>query len=426
MLDPRTLEDARDEIAESCRRRGVTADLEAAARSYERVAGLRTELGDVNRLRNEHQKSGKRKMDPSEREAHGAEGRELKERVAAIEAELGGEQARLDTAMRGIPNLLHPEVPEGGEDDARELRQVGRVPDFSFAPLDHVELGKRLDLIDFESATQVTAPKFYYLKNAAVLLELGLQRLAVDLLSEDGFTLYATPDLAKAEVLDGIGFNPRGPETQIYSVADSDLCLIGTAEITLGGLYAGQVLAEETLPIKMAGISHCFRTEAGSHGRESKGLYRVHQFTKVEMFTITRPEQSEAMHAHLLDLEERFFQTLEVPYRVVDIAAGDLGAPAYRKYDLEAWMPSRGESGGWGEVTSTSNCTDYQARRLGIRYRPEGKKRNEHVHMQNGTAVAVPRTLMALFENHQQSDGSIRVPAALQPYVGCDRIAADV
>lgn len=424
MLDPRTLENARDEIAESCRRRGVRADIDDAVARYQRVAALRTELGEINRLRNEHQKSGKRKMEAAEREAHGAEGRELKEQVARIEADLEDEQGLLETAMRAIPNLLHPEVPAGGEDDARELRQVGRVPDFSFAPLDHVELGKRLDLVDFESATQVTGPKFYYLKNAAVLLELGLQRLAVDMLVEDGFTLYSTPDLAKADVLDGIGFNPRGPETQIYSIADSDLCLIGTAEITLGGIYAGQVLAEELLPIKMAGISHCFRTEAGSHGRESKGLYRVHQFTKVEMFAITRPEDSEAMHNHLLSLEERFFQALEVPYRVVDIAAGDLGAPAFRKYDLEAWMPGRGDSGGWGEVTSTSNCTDYQARRLGIRYRPTGQKRNEHVHMLNGTAVAISRALVALFENHQQSDHSIRVPAALQPYVGCERISA--
>jgi seryl-tRNA synthetase len=222
--------------------------------------------------------------------------------------------------------------------------------------------------------------------------------------------------------VDGLGYEPRGPETQIYSLANADLCLVGTAEITLGGLYADQIVPEEELPLKLAGLSHCFRTEAGSHGRESKGLYRVHQFTKVEMFAITAPEQSEAMHAHLVELEERIFQGLEIPYRVIDVASGDLGAPAFRKYDLEAWMPGRGESGDWGEVTSTSNCTDYQARRLRVRLRRTATRKNEVAHLLNGTAVANSRALIALFENHQRADGSITVPKALQPYVGRERL----
>jgi seryl-tRNA synthetase len=231
-----------------------------------------------------------------------------------------------------------------------------------------------------------------------------------------------TPDLARPEVLEGIGFNPRGEETQIYSLANADLCLVGTAEITLGGLYADSLLEEDALPILLAGISHCFRTEAGAAGRESKGLYRVHQFTKVEMFAITRPEDSEALHARLLAIEERIYQALELPYRVVDIAAGDLGAPAFRKFDVEAWMPGRGERGDWGEISSASNCTDYQARRLRVRFRRKATKKNEHVHMLNGTAVSNARLILALLENHQRADGSVGIPRALQPYVGRESI----
>ncbi|MFP6579090.1 MAG: serine--tRNA ligase, partial [Myxococcota bacterium] len=247
-------------------------------------------------------------------------------------------------------------------------------------------------------------------------------RFALDLLMEVGFTPIITPDLARPEIVDGIGYNPRGEGTQVYSIANADLCLIGTAEITLGGLYADTLVDEADLPIRLAGISHCFRTEAGAHGRESRGLYRVHQFSKVEMFCFTRPEDSEAMHAELLAHEEKIFQALEIPYRVIDVAAGDLGAPAFRKFDLEAWMPGRGDGGDWGEVTSASNCTDYQARRLKIRFRNKANRRNEMVHTLNGTAIALSRTILALLENHQRADGSIAIPPALMPYVGRESI----
>jgi seryl-tRNA synthetase len=424
VLDPRLLAERRDEVAASVRRRGVRADVDAAVAAHEEAVRLRTAVGEANRLRNEHQKTGgNRKMDAAEREGFTAEGRRLKEEVARLEAELAAAEARLAEALGALPNLIHPEVPDGGEDDARELRRWGEVPRFDFAPLDHLELGRRLDLFDFESAARVAAPKFYYLRNEAVLLDLALQHLALETLRAEGFTLVTTPDLAKAAIVDGLGYNPRGPETQIYSIADSDLCLVGTAEITLGGLFAGQTLDEDALPVRLAGLSHCFRTEAGSYGRESKGLYRVHQFTKVEMFVATRPEDSEAMHAELLAIEERLFQALEVPYRVLDIAAGDLGAPAIRKFDLEAWMPGRGEGGGWGEVTSASNCTDYQARRLDARFKRRGAKKTEHLHLLNGTAIAVSRALIAILENHQRADGSVAVPKALQRFAGIDRIA---
>lgn len=424
MLDARSLAERRDEVAESCRRRGTAADVDGAIARYERVAEVQTELNEANRRRNEHQAAGKGKLPPAEREAHVAEGRRLKEEVAGIEARLAEARGELDAALVELPNFIHPEVPEGGEEDFRELRRWGEPRAFDFEALDHLGVAARLDGIDFEGAARVAGQKFYYLKNDLVLLELGLQRFALDVLLEEGFTPYVTPDLARPEIVDGLGYSPRGPETQIYSVANADLCLVGTAEITLGGLYADTILDEDDLPLKLAGVSHCFRTEAGSAGRESKGLYRVHQFTKVEMFAFTRPEESEAMHGELLRIEERIFQGLKIPYRVIDVASGDLGAPAFRKFDIEAWMPGRGDRGDWGEVTSASNCTDYQARRLKVRFRRKGAKKNEFVHMLNGTALANSRGILALLENHQQADGSVRIPSALAPYVGRDVLPA--
>ena len=422
MLDARSLSDRRDEIAASIRRRGVRADLDGAIALHAQAATKQHELNETNRRRNEHQERGKKKLTPEERAEHGAEGRALKEAVARVEAEVEVLRARLDAKLRELPNFLHAAVPDGGEDDAREIRRSGEATQFAFEPQDHLALGASLDLFDFEGGAKVAGQKFYFLKNEAVLLELALQRYALEIVLAEGFTPYVTPDLARAEILEGIGFNPRGEETQIYSVANTDLCLVGTAEITLGGLYADTILEEDQLPVLMAGISHCFRTEAGSAGRESKGLYRVHQFTKLEMFAITRPEESDAMHERLLAIEERIYQGLELPYRVVDIAAGDLGAPAYRKFDIEAWMPGRGERGSWGEISSTSNCTDYQARRLRVRFRRKASKKNEFAHMLNGTAVSNARLILALVENHQRADGTVAIPRALQPYVGRESI----
>lgn len=422
MLDPRTLATRRDEIAESCRRRGVDVDLDAAIGHQERAAALQTRLQDLYRQRNEHQAQGKRPLSVAEREAHAAEGRRLKDEAAQLEAEVAGAELALRALVAAIPNLVHPDVPTGGEADFREVRRWGAKPQLSFRPLDHLAVAERLDLVDFDAGARVAGQKWYFLKNEAVLLELALQRFALDVLLEAGFTPFLTPDVAKPEILDGIGYNPRGPETQIYSIANEDLCLVGTAEITLGGLYQGQLLDEDALPLRLAGLSHCFRTEAGAAGRESRGLYRVHQFSKVEMFALTRPEDSEAMHEELVAIEERIFQALEIPYRVIDVASGDLGAPAYRKFDLEAWMPGRGESGDWGEVTSASNCTDYQARRLGIRMKRKGSKRSEFVHTLNGTAVALSRAPIAILENHQREDGSVAIPKALRPYFGRDAI----
>ena len=322
--------------------------------------------------------------------------------------------------------MSHPDAPIGEDDKSNLEIKKGKhaPPTFDFAFKDHVELGEKLDMIDLEGGARTTGAGFYFLKNEGVLLELALQQYAVSFLINKGFTPTTTPDLARDKILEGIGFNPRGPETQVYSIENSDLSLVGTAEITLGGLYSGQTIDAAKLPIKVCGISHCFRTEAGAHGRATRGIYRVHQFTKVEMFAFTTPDQSDAMHDELCGIECEIFDGLDIPYRVVDTATGDLGGPAYRKFDLEAWMPGRGEGGEYGEVTSTSNCTDYQSRRLNTRYKVKGEKGTNFVHTLNGTAVAVTRAIIAIMENNQRADGSISVPKALQPYVGKDVIGA--
>jgi seryl-tRNA synthetase len=382
---------------------------------------VQAEVEDLNRRANEVSKSIGRAKTPAEREACKEEGRALRAQTGRLQAELDGLSTELDAILRAIPNLTHPDAPVGpGETASRELMR-GKTPrpEFDFAPLDHVALAEKLDLADFEGGAQVAGHGFYFLRNEAVLLELALQRYAVEMLMAEGFTPLSTPDLARNEILEGVGFIPRGPETQIYSIENSDLSLVATAEITLGGMLAGQTIDAEKLPIKLCGTSHCFRTEAGAHGRATRGLFRVHQFTKVEMFAFTLPDQSDATLEYLRGIECRLFDGLEIPYRVIDTPSGDLGGPAYRKFDLEAWMPGRGE---FGEVTSTSNCTDYQARRLGIRYRVKGEKGTRFLHTLNGTAIAVARALIAILENHQQSDGSVIVPEVLRPWVGKERI----
>jgi seryl-tRNA synthetase len=411
MLDMRVIRERKDEVLANVRNRNLSVDVEALLAADAEARAARTELEAVRKRRNEISARMKDKLPPAERTPLVEEGRALKESEAELDARYKAAEESRRELQAQVPNFAHPDAPIGRDDsENRELRRSGEPPRPDFEPKDHVQLMEALGLVDFEGGAKVAGQKFYYLKDQAVLLELALVTYAARLLQEEGFTLFMTPDLARREILDGIGFNPRGESTQIYSIENSDLSLIATAEITLGGLLADEVLEAERLPLLYAGISHCFRTEAGSAGRESRGLYRVHQFTKVEMFAYTRPEDSDAMHERFVGIEERIYRELGVPYRVVDICTGDLGAPAYRKYDLEAWMPGRGQ---WGEITSTSNCTDYQARRLNIRYKEKGQKGTQLVHMLNGTAIAVSRAIIALLENGQQADGSIRLPACL-------------
>ncbi len=426
MLDRKHIVENAAAVKQNCLARGVRVDVDQlVALELQRRTRL-AEAQELNRQANETSKLIGGAKSNEEREALKEQGRKLREQKEAAQSEHDRLDAEVAALQAHIPNLTHPAAPIGDDDTANTEVALGKtpIPKFDFKPKDHVELGKSLDLIDFEAGARVAGAGFYFLKNEAVLLDLALQQFAVQQLIQRGFTPITTPDVAHTQILHGIGFMPRGPETQIYSIENTDLNLVATAEITLGGMLADQVLEAEQLPMKLVGISHCFRTEAGAAGRASKGLYRVHQFTKIEMFAFTLPDQSDAMHEELRQVECDLFDALEVPYRVVDTATGDLGGPAYRKYDLEAWMPGRGDGGEWGEVTSTSNCTDYQARRLNIRYKNKGEKGTSLVHTLNGTAYAISRALIAVIENHQQADGSVRIPKVLQPWVGKELILA--
>ncbi len=419
MLDKRFILENAQAVQENCDHRGVKVDVSRFVELESQRRKLQAEIEELSRLANQVSKSIGQAKDDAEREARKDEGRRLREMKEKIEEHMGRLAAEAAVIHNAMPNMTHPEAPVGGEDASKEMRHGNvDVRPFGFPVLDHVALAEQHDLIDFEGGARVAGHGFYFLKKEAALLELALQQYAMEFLVREGFTPMVTPDLARGDVLKGIGFIPRGPETQIYSIENHDLNLVATAEITLGGLYAGQVVEAEKLPIKLCGISHCFRTEAGAAGRASRGLYRVHQFTKVEMFAFTLPEQSEDMHNYLRDLECEIFDGLGIPYRVLDIATGDLGGPAYRKFDLEAWMPGRGTAGEYGEVTSASNCTDYQSRRLDIRYKVKGEKGTQLVHTLNGTAVAISRAVIAILENYQQADGSILIPEALRKWVG--------
>jgi seryl-tRNA synthetase len=423
MLDRRFILENADLVRQNCKSRGARVDVDRFVELEERRRSLQQEVEELARQANLVSKSIGQAQGAAEREDRKEQGRRLRAAKDEKQGEIDRIAAEADAIYRAIPNLSHPEAPVGDEEASRELRHGAvQVRSMGFPILDHVELAEQHGLIDFEGGARVAGHGFYFLKNDAVLLELALQLYAVNRLVQEGFIPAITPDVARAEILQGTGFTPRGPETQIYSIENHDLNLVATAEITLGGLYAGQTFNADELPLKLCGVSHCFRTEAGAAGRASRGLYRVHQFTKVEMFAFTFPEQSEDMLNYLCELECRLFDDLGIPYRVIDTATGDLGGPAYRKFDLEAWMPGRGENGEYGEVTSASNCTDYQARRLNIRYKIQGEKGTNLVHTLNGTAIAVSRALIAIMENCQQPDGSILVPEVLRPFVGKDRI----
>ena len=423
MLDKRFILESPELVQQNCDRRGVKADVSRFVELESQRRKLQAEIEELSRQANIVSKSIGQAKDDTERDARKDEGRRIRELKEQIQAHIERLGAEGNAILNAMPNLTHHDAPIGGEDASKELRRgTIDVRPMKFPVLDHVELAEQHSLIDFEGGARVAGHGFYFLKNEAVLLELALQQFAIQLLVRESFTPMITPDLARGDVLKGIGFIPRGPETQIYSIENHDLNLVATAEITLGGLFAGQIIEAEKLPIKLCGISHCFRTEAGAAGRASRGLYRVHQFSKVEMFAFTLPEQSDDMHNYFLDLECEIFDSLGIPYRVLDIATGDLGGPAYRKFDLEAWMPGRGENGEYGEVTSASNCTDYQSRRLDIRYKLKGEKGTNLVHTLNGTAVAISRALIAIFENCQQPDGSILVPEVLRKWVGKERI----
>ena len=423
MLDAQFICDHLDAVKANCRNRNVKADVDRVVQLEAERKRLAQETQQVQQRQNELSKLIPKEKDKAKKDELVQQGRQLREQVGGLETQGKQIEKDLHAVLTHIPNMTHPDAPVSTDPNGNKvLRTWGTPRKFDFTPKDHVVLAEALDLVDFEAGSLVAGQKFYYLKNEAVLLELALVQYAITTLVRAGYTPVITPDVARVDVLEGIGFIPRGPETQIYSIENSDLCLIATAEITLGGMHRGQIFDAGQMPKKYVGLSHCVRTEAGAPGRDTRGLYRVHQFTKVEMFAFCLPEQSEAIHLELLAIEEAIFQGLGLPYHVIDTCTGDLGGPAFRKYDLEAWMPGRGQGGEYGEVTSTSNCTDFQARRLNVRYKSAGQKGTRFVHTLNGTAVAVSRAMLAVLENYQEADGSIVIPEVLRQWVGKDRI----
>jgi seryl-tRNA synthetase len=421
MIDIRLLRDRFDEMAQALARRGVSRDeLEAILELDAHRRTLITE-GDALRAR---QREGSRQIGsapPEQRNELIAEVKAVSARLDELEPAQAQAEATLERALAVVPNLPHPSSPDGAqESDAVELFTFGTRPEFDFPVRDHVELGEALGIIDIPRAVKVSGSRFAYLKGAAVLLEFALVRWGLDRLMAHGFLPVLPPVLTRSEALYGTAFLPGGAD-QLYRMERDDLYLVGTSEVPLAGLHMNEILEREDLPLRYGGFSTCFRREAGTYGKDTRGMFRVHQFDKLEMFSFVLPEDSQDEHERMRDIEVRQFEELGLHGRVVDIAAGDLGDSAARKFDCEVWLPGQQA---YRELTSTSNCTDYQARRLRCRYRTADGG-TEMVHTLNGTLIAVGRTLIALLEGHQRADGSVAVPEVLQSYLGTDLITGD-
>ncbi|HET9000706.1 MAG TPA: serine--tRNA ligase [bacterium] len=415
MVDLKLIREQPDAFKAALRKKRADPDLvdrvlEADRRRRELVQRVETLRAAQNRASQEIPR-----LTGPDREARIAEMKQIAAQAKAEEPALQEADATLDALLRQIPNPPHPSVPEGGADDAVTLRVVGAPPQLGFPPRDHVDLGAALDLLDLERGAKVSGSRSYFLRRDGALLQLALIRYAVDFLVAEGFIPVIPPVLVRREHIIGMMGGVALDEQIVYRIAGEDRALAGTSEMALGSMLAGEVLDESDLPIRLCGISTCFRREAGAHGKDTRGIFRVHQFDKVEMFSYCHPDRSWEEHEYLMSLEERLWQALGLPYRVVDIAAGDLGDPAARKYDIETWMPGRNA---YAETQSCSNCTDFQARNLNVRFRRPGGGGVEFVHTLNGTAVASTRAIIAVLENFQQADGSIRIPALLVPAMG--------
>jgi seryl-tRNA synthetase len=414
MIDTKLLREHPDLLKDSIRRRGVDLDVDALVALDEEH---RDALQVAEELRARQNAAGKRiaTLEGSEKEAAIAEVSSLAEEQKEASARADELGDRLYAALLEVPNLVAEDAADGfTEEDADEIKRVGEPAE---AGEDHASLGESLDIIDTERAAKVSGSRFGYLKGKGALLELALVRWAMDHLAEAGHVPMIPPVLVREHALEGTGFFPDARE-QVYEIPKDELFLVGTSEVSLAAYHGDEILNPEDLPMRYAGFSTCFRREAGTYGKDTAGIFRVHQFDKVEMFVFTTPDESPNEHDRLLEIEESLVRQLEIPYRVVNVAAGDLGASAAKKYDIEAWFP--GEQN-YREITSCSNTTDYQARRLKIRYRAESG--NVIAHTLNGTACAVGRTILAILENHQQPDGSVFIPEALRPYTGFDEIA---
>jgi len=411
VIDPRILREDPDVVRASMRKRGE--DPSVVDRLVELDQRRRAAIARADAKRAEQKALGKQigKASAEERQSLLAKAKELAAEVKAAEAEKDEAAEEFTKLHAVIPNLVHPDAPSGGEQDYVVLKHVGTPREFDFTPRDHLELGELLGAIDTERGAKTSGARFYFLRGVGAQLQLGLLNMAIQQALETGFVPMITPVLVRPEIMAGTGFL-GAHSSEVYRLEADDLYLVGTSEVSLAGYHADEIL-DLSEPLRYAGWSSCFRREAGSYGKDTRGIIRVHQFDKVEMFTYCKPEEAEAEHERLLAWEEQMLAKIEVPYRVIDTAGGDLGASAARKYDCEAWIPTQGA---YRELTSTSNCTTYQARRLSVRYRDENGKPQIAATL-NGT-LATTRWLVAILENHQQADGSVVVPKALQPYVG--------
>ena len=421
MIDIHLLRDHPDETAAALIRRGVDAALLEEVRELdERRRALITEGDELRAAQNATSKRIGAAGSAEERQQLIDEVKKVSARLDELQPAQAETEQVFSAALAAIPNLPHPDAPDGTtEDDAVEIATFGEPVEFDFPVRDHVDIGERLGLIDIPRAVKVSGSRFAYLKGDAVLLELALVRYALDRLGRRGFVPVVPPVLTREEALFGTAFIPGGEE-QLYRIERDELYLVGTSEVPLAGLHMDEIVDGDDLPLRYAGFSTCFRREAGTYGKDTRGIFRVHQFDKVEMFSFVRPEDSWDEHERLRDAQVQLLADLGLHGRVVDIAVGDLGASAARKYDVEVWLPGQGA---YRELTSASNCTDYQARRLRCRYRTE-EGHTDMVHTLNGTAIAVGRTIIALLETHQQGDGTVGVPEALQPYLGLERLGA--
>ncbi|KAG3113573.1 Serine--tRNA ligase/mitochondrial [Phytophthora idaei] len=430
-LDYKKLVDNVDAAIENGKKRCSDGNPQLVADLYQRQAKLRHTVNLLRAERNSHAKqlgqaaAAKKKQGKEVEQAFETlrlRGQEIKREIADVEAELAQVSAELELEALKIPNDTHPDVPVGGEEESRVIKKHGEKPVFNFKPKDHYDLATALDLLDTQTAAKVAGSKFTYLCNEGAMMEIALVHWTLSKLRARGFKVMFPPDVAHYKLVEGCGFQPRGEATQIYSIANSDLCLTATSEITLAAAKSNEILSTPTLPLKYAGFSHCFRTEIGHGGRLTRGIYRIHQFSKVEMFAFCANEtQAQEFFDEMVEIQTSMYAELGLHYELMDMATGDLGAPAYRKFDLLAWMPGREE---YGEVSSMSMCTDYQARRLNIRHKdPKAEETGtSFVHTLNGTACAVPRLLISLWETYQQEDGSIVIPEVLRPYMGGQEI----
>jgi len=409
MLDITYIREHAEGVKKNCKNRHMAVDIDRLLFLDTERRNLQQEIDDFKAVRN---KTSKGKPSPEDIEAMKVLGEKIKKLESAHKSI---EPEYLDHLME-VPNITHPDAPVGGEADFVVVEERGKVPQFDFEPKDHEELMTVADMIDFERGSRVAGSKFYFVKNDGVRLNQALLNYGIDIVTKHGYTLVETPDVARDEVLEASGFNPRGEEAQTYKIEGTDLNLIGTAEITMLGYHGNEVLDFSYGPKKYAAISHCYRREAGAYGKASKGLYRVHQFSKLEMFIFCKPEESDLLHQELLTIEKEICDGLGLAYRVIDIPTGDLGGPAYRKYDLEAWMTMKDGDDKYGEITSTSNCLDYQARRLNIKYKDENGK-NQFVHTLNGTAVVLSRFPIAIVEQFQTQNGGVEWPKVLRKYM---------